>query len=183
MMQLNPFEDLGYYAFNYKEAAEMLFSQWEGRPEQDAFLMPLLALYRQAFELELKSLALAIASHQVRLGGDPEKYSRSAMESTIGQKGFGHSIERSKTWINEELKLLGFAGEACTPKLDEIATMIHNLDPKGTDFRYPAKIADSISINPTGLLEDLRDAFKELQGLHALIEAHLEAVPGIKDLV
>lgn len=186
LVQLNPYEDMAYYAFHYRHCADRLVNSHEAKPEDDEILMPFLTLYRQAYELMLKDLALCVASHQRRLGNSSEEYSRKAMETLIGtgEKNFGHRLNRSFKWIQDELKILGLVGADLPNELIKAVDLLHDIDPSGTNFRYPdPELTEPLNVDIYKLKSVLAKGFDWLSAVYDYVDETLGAAPSASEYI
>lgn len=182
LVQLNPYEDMGYYASNYRHCADRLVKSHQGDPQDDEILMPFLTLYRQAYELLLKDLALCVAAHQRRFGNPSSEYSIEAMESRIGPNDFGHKLKRSFAWVSRELDHLNLSNEKLPPELTKAIELLHGIDPSGTNFRYPdPKLTEPLNVDIHKLQSDLADGIDWLGAVYDHTEASLNAAPSLSD--
>lgn len=182
LAMLQPYEDLGHYSHSYMECAERLFSTYQARPEDDQVLLPFLNLYRQAYELLFKDLALCLASHQRRLGNLDARYTHAKMLETIGHKGFGHSLMKSHRWVEQAVEDLGLGHEPMPPQLRKAVDLLHNLDPSGTTFRYPDDdLGDVLRIDIIKLRQDLQDGIHWLWAVYDWADESLKAVPSASE--
>lgn len=186
LVQLNPYEDMGYYASHYRHCADRLVNSHKANPEDDEILMPFLTLYRQAYELMLKDLALCIASHQRRFGNLSSDYSKQAMEVRIGtgEKNFGHRINRSFKWVESELKILGLVDSNLPHELIKAVDLLHDIDPSGTNFRYPdPELSEPLNVDIYKLQSVLAKGFEWLSAVYDYADETLGAAPSVSELM
>ncbi len=111
------------YASGYKDAADALVTKVEERStNQDTFVYPVLFLYRQYLELQLKMMVRTLR-HLQGIGRDFPK---------------GHKID--VLWTEAEKLLRKAFPEQSTVELVETGRLIHefaHVDPLSTAFRYP----------------------------------------------
>lgn len=184
LVQLNPYEDMGYYSSHYRHSADRLVKTHQGDPEDDEILMPFLTLYRQAYELLLKDLALCIAAHQRRFGNSSLEYSREAMEVRIGpgKKNFGHHLNRSFDWVSEELERLKLSNEELPPELAKAVDLLHDIDPSGTNFRYPdPMLNEPLNVDIHKLQSVLAIGLDWLWAVYDHTDEMMKAAPSISD--
>lgn len=184
LVQLNPYEDMGYYAFHYRHCADRLVESHQGNPEDDEILMPFLTLYRQAYELLLKDLALCIAAHHRRFGNPSPEYSRHAMEVRIGngEKNFGHKLKRSFAWVSRELELLKLSNEKLPSELTKAVDLLHDIDPWGTNFRYPdPALREPLNVDIYKLQSVLATGIDWLSAVYDHTDETLGAAPSHSD--
>lgn len=186
LVQLNPYEDMGYYAFHYRHCADRLVNSHNADPEDDEILMPFLTLYRQAYELMLKDLALCIAAHRRRFEHPSSEYSKQAMEVRIGtgDKNFGHKINRSFAWVKKELEGLGLLDERLPKELIKAVDLLHDIDPSGTNFRYPdTELTEPLNVDIYKLQSVLAIGFDWLSAVYDHADATLGAVPSASEFM
>ena len=180
LVQLNPFEDMTYYASHYQHCADRLVKSHVGHAYDDEILMPVLTLYRQAYELQIKDLALCIGVHRRRLGGSASNYSAAAMEFRIGpgKNSFGHSLRRSFSWVTQELEQLSLSDEELPQELINAVELLHGIDPWGTKFRYPdPELSEPLNVDIRKLQSVLATGFNWLQAVYDHTDETLRAVP------
>ncbi|MNW30270.1 hypothetical protein D3C74_71520 [compost metagenome] len=186
LVQLNPYEGMGHYAFHYRHCADRLVNSHRANPEDDEILMPFLSLYRQAYELMLKDLALCVASHQRRFGNPSSYYSKQAMETRIGtgKDNFGHKIIRSFSWVESELKILGLVDSNLPPELLKAVDLLHGIDPSGTNFRYPdPQLTEPLNVDIYKLQSVLATGFEWLSGVYDYVDETLGAAPSASEFM
>lgn len=186
LVQLNPYEDMSYYASNYRECADRLVATYEGNPEDNEILMPFLTLYRQSYELLLKKIALCIAAHWRRLGNHSSEYSREAMQVRIGNgpKSFGHNLHRSFERIRKKIEILGISNEDLPEELTRAIDLLHDIDPSGTNFRYPdPDLTEPLNVDIHKLQRVLGTGVDWLWAVYDHTDATLGAASSISDFV
>lgn len=184
LVQLQPFEGMGHYSSHYRRSADRLMASYSGQPQDDEILMPFLTLYRQAYELLLKDLALCLAKHHVRLGSESPDYSRKSMDVRIGPgKGnFGHNLFRSFAWVSREIEQLGLTDEKLPRGLTLAVDLLHNIDPSGTTFRYPEPgLKQTLNIDIYKLRTDLSEGIDWLWAVYDHADEMLSAAPSASD--
>ncbi|WP_363808533.1 hypothetical protein [Pseudomonas brassicacearum] len=150
---------LDIYAAGYKDAADgLLYALYERRASLDSVIYPLVFLYRQALELQLK-LILPLAR---RLASMPAKSDNS------------HSL--MPMW--RELRVLL---EKLTPQendaeilaMEDFIQQIDEADPQSFAFRYPTSKKGEVSlpelrhINVRHLSEIMNSVFLLFSGIHS----------------
>lgn len=184
LVQLNPFEDMGHFSSHYRECADRLVQSRCGDPKDDEILLPFLTLYRQAYELLLKDLALCIAAHQVRFGDPNPDYSNKNMKVRIGPgKGnWGHSLYQSFKWVSDEIDQLKLSDEKLPRELTLAVNLLHGVDPSGTKFRYPdPELNRTLKIDIYKLQADLSAGIDWLWAVYSHTEEMLSAAPSAGD--
>lgn len=179
LVQLNPYEDMGYFAMHYRECADRLAASHRGGdPRDDAILMPFLTLYRQAYELLLKDLALCIAAHRVHSGDHSSQYSRTNMEQTIRSRPWGHNLDTAFTWVTNEIDQLNLSDDDMPDELTKAVELLHQIDPTGTAFRYPPEnLSQSLNVDLKKLQTDLSDGYHWLEAVYDFTNETLSAAP------
>jgi hypothetical protein len=154
------------YASGYKEAADALVERIEARSSsQDTFVYPILFLYRQYLELQLKVMVRTL-KHLQGIGPDFPK---------------GHRIDRLWTEV-EGLLRQAFPGESID-QLVETGRLIHEfakVDPLSTAFRYPVDNDGNPSLPGFTYinLRNVRDVMAKismpLEGAYTMAYEHLQ---------
>jgi hypothetical protein len=147
------------YAAGYKDAADgLLFALEERRASPDSVIYPLVFLYRQGLELELK-LILPLAR---RLAGQP------------GKKDHRHGL--MPLWRELRCLLESFDAPDADKEVSAIEEFIQQLDevdPGSYAFRYPTtkqgevSLPDLSHINVRHLGEIMDSVFMLLGGIHS----------------
>lgn len=162
----------------FSETANRVAESYKANPADDAILMPYLTLYRQAFELLLKDMALSFGSFYRRTGSSLTEFSRENMDELIGQNGFGHSLHKSFAYFEKHFEALGFATQPLPVSLPRAVKLLHSTDPSGTNFRYPdEKLGEVLNINFPKLHEELQEAIGWLWAVISYVDDALDSVP------
>lgn len=178
LIQLNPYQDLGSYSMAFSLTADRVAESYKAKPEDDTILMPYLTLYRQAFELLLKDIALSFGAFHRRTGSDLTEFSMERMADRIGHKGFGHSLHKSFAYFEKHFEELGLATEPLPASLPRAIRLLHSTDPSGTNFRYPDdKLAEVLNIDFLKLHKELQEAIGWLWAVYSFVDDALESVP------
>jgi hypothetical protein len=154
------------YASGYKEAADVLVAKVEEHStHQDVFVYPVLFLYRQYLELQLKMM-LKTLRHLKDIGGDFPT---------------GHRIDL--LWIETD-KLLRkeFPNESEAPLIEtgRLIREFSNVDPLSTAFRYPVDKNGTPSlpgmkyINLRNVREVMAKIAWLLEGADSMAHEHLQ---------
>lgn len=184
LVQLNPYEDMGNYASHYRHCADRLVESHQGNPQDDVILMPFLTLYRQAYELLLKDLTLCIAAHQRRFGNPSLEYSKAAMETRIGPKDFGHKLKKSFAWVSHEIEQFKLSAENLPSELSKAVDLLHDIDPSGTNFRYPdAALREPLNVDIYKLQSVLGAGIDWLWAVYDHVDESLGAAPSLSDYI
>lgn len=138
-----PYETDRHYAAFYQESANRLAATFSGQPQDDMILLPFLGLYRQAYELALKSFIRGLAKERRRLvdSGNPDLAPRK-LENKI-RFDLGHKLDKLIVEAQTHWDALDL-GEPIPADLVALIMSMHETDPAGTSFRY------SSSNQPTG---------------------------------
>ena len=154
------------YASGYREAADTLVAKVEEHStNQDTFVYPVLFLYRQYLELQLKMLVRTLR-HLLDIGRDFPK---------------GHRIDALWTEADKLLRQ-AFPTES-KAELIETGRLIHefaNVDPLSTAFRYPVDNDGNPSLPGIRYinLRNVRDVMAKvgmlLDGAYSMAYEHLQ---------
>lgn len=154
------------YASGYKEAADALVTKVEERStNQDTFVYPVLFLYRQYLELQLKMM-VRVLRHLQDIGQDFPK---------------GHKID--VLWNEAERLLRQTYPDESTVELVETGRLIHefaHVDPLSTAFRYPVDKDGNPSlpgikyINLRNVREVMAKIAMLLDGAYSMAYEHLQ---------
>lgn len=154
------------YASGYKEAADALVTKVEERStNQDTFVYPVLFLYRQYLELQLKMMVRTLR-HLQDIGRDFPK---------------GHKID--VIWTEAERLLRQAFPDESRAELVETGRLIHefaNVDPLSTAFRYPVDKDGNPSlpgikhINLRNVREVMAKIAMLLDGAYSMAYEHLQ---------
>ncbi|MGN5734767.1 hypothetical protein [Arthrobacter psychrochitiniphilus] len=184
LVQLQPFQGMGHYSSHCRRSADRLVASHCGQPQDDEILMPFLTLYRQAYELSLKDLALCIAAHQVRFGVESPNYSKKNMDVKIGagNGNFGHNLHRSFAWVSREIGELDLTDEKLPQELSLAVDLLHNIDPSGTTFRYPDRdLKRTLNLDFSKLSADLAGGIDWLWAVYTQVDEMLSAAPSASE--
>ena len=154
------------YASGYKEAADALVTKVEEHStNQDTFVYPVLFLYRQYLELQLKMMVRTL-QHLQDIGRDFPK---------------GHRLDL--LWTEADKLLRQAFPDESTIELVETGRLIRefaNVDPLSTAFRYPVDRDGSPSlpgikyINLRNVREVMAKVAMLLDGAHTIAYEHLQ---------
>ncbi|WP_083236523.1 hypothetical protein [Pseudomonas sp. S3E12] len=147
------------YAAGYKDAADaILYALSERRTSLDSVIYPLVFLYRQGLELQIK-LILALAR---QLANSPAKED--------------HSHSLMPMWAELRTLLNELTPHACDQEVPAMEQFLHQLaeiDPQSFSFRYPEdkkgqlSLPDLHHINVRHLSEVMDSMFMLLSGIHS----------------
>lgn len=130
-----PYETDRHFALFYRESANRLASTFSGKPEDDMILLPFLGLYRQAYELALKSFIRDLAKERRRLvdASNPDLVP-DEIDKRI-QYTLGHNLHKLLNEVQKHWEALDL-GEDIPADLIALIMEMHQTDPAGTSFRY-----------------------------------------------
>ncbi|MEX5567972.1 hypothetical protein Q1J55_09110 [Pseudomonas syringae] len=147
------------YAAGYKDAADaILYALSERRTSLDSVIYPLVFLYRQGLELQIK-LILPLAR---QLANSPAKED--------------HSHSLMPMWAELRTLLNELTSHACDQEVPAMEQFLHQLaeiDPQSFAFRYPEdkkgqlSLPDLYHINVRHLSEVMDSMFILLSGIHS----------------
>ncbi len=147
------------YAAGYKDAADaILYALSERRTSLDSVIYPLVFLYRQGLELQIK-LILPLAR---QLANSPAKED--------------HSHSLMPMWAELRTLLNELTPHACDQEVPAMEQFLHQLaeiDPQSFSFRYPEdkkgqlSLPDLHHINVRHLSEVMDSMFMLLSGIHS----------------
>lgn len=152
---------LDTYALGYKDAADaLLYALAERSTSLDTVIYPLVFLYRQALELQLK-LLLPLAR---RLAEAPAKDD--------------HRHELMPLWkeLRQHLEvLITDEDDAEYTAMEEFISQLHEADPRSFAFRYPTNMRGEVSlpdlahVNVRHLSDVMDSIFLMLNGTHSML--------------
>lgn len=117
-------DSLGFYAYSYGRAFEVLFEEKYKRRLHPMLMHPLLLICRHSIELSIKHGLEILEPY------DPE----------AGTK-VTHSLEGLWTRLLNALRAAGLeVDDEYTASCGETVTLLHNHDTRGDRFRYPADV-------------------------------------------
>lgn len=147
------------YAAGYKDAADaILYALSERRTSLDSVIYPLVFLYRQGLELQIK-LILPLA-RQLANSPSKEDHSHSLMPMWA----------ELRTLLNE---LTPYACDQEVPAMEQFLHQLAEIDPQSFSFRYPKdkkgqlSLPDLHHINVRHLSEVMDSMFMLLSGIHS----------------
>lgn len=136
-----PYQRDDDYAMFYFDSAERLASTFKGDTVDDQILIPFLLLYRHGFELLLKaSIRELIRLRSVYLGHDDPDISDKALNERL-EKVHGHKLYPLLNEVKQHWKLLD-PGEEFPKDVEQLISMLHEMDRSGLAFRYSGSLPD-----------------------------------------
>ena len=167
---------VGYYdgdaglAEGFAEAAEAIFSAWQGQEwANDRLLLPIAYNYRHALELALKQ-AIRESLECCQLNGDDLGLTAHALEAHFKQKQ-RHRLGPLAQQLAGMLDVLNLG--QLPPDTSRLLQDLHQLDPAGEAFRYDGQLKTSARhVDVPRLVQRFRAAFAIIHGgvLTALYE-------------
>lgn len=137
LVVLYPYQTDDHYAGAYHFAANRLASTFGGEPVDDQLLLPFLALYRHAFELQLKNTIRSLVKLRAEYleGWTPE------LTEAISEKRFrdnnqlGHNLYKLLNDAKRHFAALNLP-EKFPKSVESIISKLHEADKAGTALRY-----------------------------------------------
>ncbi|NUU33386.1 hypothetical protein [Arthrobacter sp. C9C5] len=163
-------------AFFYSESANRLASTFSGKPIDDTILLPFLTLYRQAFELQLKSFTryLAAARRKYREPSNPA-LSAEEVNRRLRGRAIGHKLQPLLEELLEHYAALNLS-EPFPQEVQQLLLLIHHADEPGTYFRYSGNLpAQQTNVDFPNLVARFKEQFNLLQAAEDWAEDHIEA--------
>lgn len=137
-----PYQTDGHYAHAYHFSAQRLASTFKGRPVDDLMLIPFLALYRQAIELQLKDSIRCLVELRMQYVDGRTQELESAVSLEKFKKGFSHNLHKLLNETKKHYSVFGFPEEF--PKSVEMLVLnFHDADERGTAFRYAGNLPNT----------------------------------------
>ncbi|HUS11985.1 MAG TPA: hypothetical protein VMZ30_16085 [Pyrinomonadaceae bacterium] len=151
------------YADGYRRAADALVDRVEGEAPDDAFLLPIVFLYRHFVELTLKDLLLRLVS-LCDIVIDPKQI------TTHKLMPLWKLVRAHLNCIRPEMH-----DEEIVPALDKLITELSGLDPDSMHFRYAADREFANMVLPRSLsMEHLRSTMEKIYNGFAYIEEGID---------
>jgi hypothetical protein len=149
-------------AEGFAEAAEAIFSAWQGQEwPNDRLLLPIAYNYRHALELALKQ-AIRQALECCQLNGDDPGLTAQALEAHFKQTQ-RHRLGPLAQQLAGMLANLNLG--QLPPDTSRLLQDLHQLDPTGEAFRYEGQLKTSAShVDVPRLVQRFRTAFAILHG-------------------
>jgi hypothetical protein len=165
-------------AFFYSESANRLASTFSGRPVDDTILLPFLMLYRQAFELQLKSFTkyLAAMRRKHREPNNPD-LGAEAIARKLRSRDIGHKLEPLLQELLGHYAALQLS-EPFPAEVEQLLILMHQADEPGTYFRYAGNLPDQqTNVDFPDLVERFKEQFGMLQAVEDWAYDQFQAVP------
>ncbi|MGO4192250.1 hypothetical protein AB4Y67_11335 [Arthrobacter sp. YAF17] len=165
-------------AFFYSESANRLASTFSGRPIDDTILLPFLMLYRQAFELQLKSFTkyLAAMRRKHREPNNPD-LSTEAIAKKLRSRDVGHKLAPLLQELIGHYTALQLS-EPFPIEVEKLLVLMHQADEPGTYFRYSGNLPDhQTNVDFPDLVERFKEQFGTLQAVEDWAYDQFQAVP------
>ena len=173
-----PYETDRHFAVFYREAANRLAATFSGKSEDDMILLPFLGLYRQAYELALKSFIRDLAKERRRLvdSGNPDLHP-DEIEKKI-QYTLGHNLHKLLNEVQKHWETLEL-GEAIPSDLIALIVEMHQTDPAGASFRYSSvnQPTDQAQSDFPDLVKMLDEGLRTLWSVEDWADSLTGAVP------
>lgn len=158
-----PFHEPVQYALDFEVAASALASTLVGKPEDDRLLLPVLHLYRHAFELRLKVMLAHLDITPSANGGQ-------GLDAP--KRRDGHELKNLVTeYVHKAGELLG---GPFPEDLKKIIYELHDLDPGGMSFRYAdsSRVSVPAYIDLPEMAKCLDNALSTLASVQDYVEDH-----------
>lgn len=171
------YEDDGFLAFQYHDAAMRLASTFKNDSVDDMMLMPFLNLFRHAYELQMKELIYFLAA-QRRKHVEPENpdLASKAVSEQV-RNHVGHNLNRALQEVHTHWNELELS-EQFPEELSKLIEQIHQSDKSGTAFRYSGSLVkEAERISFPMLVELLDKNFRLLGSVYDWVDALFDAVP------
>lgn len=167
-----------HFAAQYAYAADRLSNTFDSNPEDDMILLPFLTLYRQAYELSLKSWLADLAQWRRKL----VDFGDSTLEATTVQKRIKNDHRHDFYKLLKEIREHYDALELGEPFPQDMAKLIeawHQTDKPGTSFRYSSdnQPTEITRIDFPALAEMLHHGIHQLWAVEDWVDDCMAAVP------
>lgn len=162
-----PHQTDAQYAYAYHFAARRLATTFRGESEDDLLLLPFLALYRQAFELQLKSTIRSLVGLRIRyIDGATTELLEAVSEGRL-KDDLGHNLYRLLNEAKKHFEALDLP-EKFPKSVEGMIAKIHEADEAGIAFRY------------AGLLPETQEQ-ADFPDLAAMLDRELEILCVVTD--
>lgn len=180
-----PYQSDDQYAYAYHFAASRLASTFSGDSSDDLILLPLLNLYRQAFELQLKNTIRSLVGLRAKYleGWTPELSEAVSEERFMDREQLGHNLYRLLNDAKEHFAALDLQEEF--PKsVEAMVSKLHEADKAGTAFRYAGLLPDTQEhADFPDLVEMLNREFRMLCAVTDYAEECYDPMPTLSEIV
>lgn len=177
-----PYQTDSQYAHAYHFAAQRLATTFGGQPEDDLLLLPFLTLYRQAFELQLKTTIRSLVGLRIRYieGGTPELL-RAVSEERF-KNDLRHNLHRLLNEAKKQFDALNLP-ESFPKSVEAMVSKLHEADRAGTAFRYAGLLPDTQEYADFPDLAEMLDReFEILGSVLDYAEGSYDPMPTLDDL-
>lgn len=164
------FAEAGSYEFTFAEAAKELGNRAVETGLLDFYFYPMCFLFRHAFELTLKSLALEAERLLIvlnKLGETKATVDPDKLEENLRTHEKAHSLQ----WLLNQLEPRLAAIPGCGPipaRVRSAIVELHNIDPHGVTFRYWIDRKGKRTLEQPGLV-DVKRVRDQLGDAHELL--------------
>ncbi|MDQ0260490.1 hypothetical protein J2W20_002394 [Sinomonas atrocyanea] len=165
----------------YAEAAERLAGTFKGQPADDMILLPFLTLYRQAYELELKSIIRDWTRLRRELADANDPFlDRENVNKRLRLK-HRHNLDallaEARSHFNELDERFDLRAEF-PEQVVRVIGLLHEADESGTTFRYVSDHHPSQEerIDFPNLVRMLKQAFDILGAVEDYVDSVMEGV-------
>lgn len=169
-------------ALAYSESAQRLADTFKGRPIDDLILLPFLALYRQAYELELKNSIRFLATLRIKYVGGDSDHLRRLCSAKYLRETYGHNLAklvREARHQFDELRL----PEPYPSEVEEMVERLHEADRAGTAFRYAGELpAHEEHSHFPNLAARLSESFRALENTSSWAEYCYSETPTLQEV-
>lgn len=167
-----------HFAAQYALSAERLAGTFTSQPVDDMILLPFLTLYRQAYELALKSCIADFARWRRIFvdPGNPDLVPESVQERL--KTKHSHNFHKLSKELIEHYNSLNL-GEAFPTDLADLIETWHQTDRPGTSFRYASvnQPTETARIDFPALATMLDQGLRQLWAVEDWVDALMSAVP------
>lgn len=176
------FQDNTDFANAYHESAGRLAGTFGAQPIDDLILLPVLNLWRQAFELRLKEFVLEMA--RVRrnyLGVYLDDTNPTKLQAAL-KDDVGHNLHKLLNLAERQYAEIDM-GEPFPATIKTLILAFHEADRSGTAFRYAGQLPDTEDYISFGALTaQLEAEWTLLEGTSDWVIESYRAGPTIADL-
>jgi hypothetical protein len=167
-----PFQTDRDYAASYHFAAKRLAETFTGQAIDDLILLPFLTLYRQAFELELKTIVKALVRiRMVYVDGRTPALS-AAVDPARFKDDFGHNLYKLLNEAKKHYDALDMP-EPFPKDVEKLIIMMHEADGAGTAFRYSGQLPN---IQEHADFPDLAELLDEQFTMLSVVEDYVDGL-------
>lgn len=149
----------------YREAADLLTEIATSGRNNDMLVFPIIFLYRHAIELHLKAII-----HNGQALYDEATGSRMPLERVHNLAGLWRNVRAMMVAIEPDCE----ENDLNLPKVEALILELHELDERGTAYRYPEGPKVAGQVNLANMAEMLSAALDYLDGIAGGLEAMTE---------